>query len=137
MIVRDSDENFSVSSWVFDVSATGQKLCPFEHLAPTGVTMQSEFVSGTLTNLTTNVDLFTQDYIGIRVRLWGGEVQITQITDAKHAVGTICKNLSSNAATTDWTEEAFSAVHGYPCCVTFYQGRIFRTSFGFQKVLPL
>ncbi len=121
-ITRDSNESFALSQWVFDTK-DGQKLCPFEKFAATEMTLKSSGTNQTVT-LTASAALFTTGHVGVRFRLQGGEVQVTSVTNATTAVGSVKKDLSSTDATEIWTEEAFSPARGYPACVTFYQGRL-------------
>lgn len=122
-IVRDNNENFSVSEWLFDYATDGSKLCPFENFTGNEILMSSSVATGN-TVLTTDKDFFNDNYVGVRIRLGGGEIQITSVIDAKKANGSVIKALTSTAQTTNWTEEAFSFVRGYPATVTFYQGRL-------------
>jgi len=51
-----------------------------------------------------------------------GWLQITGVTDGKHAAATVKKDIGSIDATTDWAEGAWSNVRGYPLTVVFYPG---------------
>lgn len=64
-----------------------------------------------------------------------GYVQITYVTNSYTATATVIKNLKATTATTDWAEGAWSAVRGYPACVTFHERRLWfaRTNYEPQK----
>lgn len=53
-----------------------------------------------------------------------GYVQITAITNSYTATATVIKNLKATTATIRWAEGAWSAVRGYPACVTFQERRL-------------
>lgn len=54
-----------------------------------------------------------------------GNVQITAVTDAKHANATVKEELGGTAATYLWAEGSWSDVRGWPSTVAFYQDRLF------------
>ncbi len=122
-ITRQANETFSLSDWQFDQDKDGRKLCPFERFAADEITLTPSGTTGTIT-LTASADVFSDLHVGTRFRLQGGEVEITATQSATVASATVKKTLSGAGATKEWTEEAFSAAHGYPVCVTFYQGRL-------------
>ncbi|MGN1091537.1 MAG: hypothetical protein ACI4RJ_03520, partial [Alphaproteobacteria bacterium] len=98
-IVRDNNENFSVSEWLFDYATDGSKLCPFENFTGNEILMSSSAATGN-TVLTTDKDFFNDNYVGVRIRLGGGEIQITSVIDAKKANASVIKALTSTAQTT-------------------------------------
>jgi hypothetical protein len=53
-----------------------------------------------------------------------GIIEISSVTDANNAVGTVVKELGSTDATYRWAEGAWSPYRGYPGCVAFYQERM-------------
>ena len=75
--------------------------------------------------LTASSAIFQAGHVGSLWRIKDGYVKVTGFTsttvvtvDVKVALGT------GPAATTDWAEGAWSAVRGYPSCVTFYGQRL-------------
>jgi len=119
-IVRQADETFALTDWVFS-SSDNQVWQPYEKF--TDVTLSASGTSGNIT-LTASGNLFQSGHVGTRFRLNGGEVSVTAVTSATSATASVQKSLSSGAATSDWSEQAFSAVRGYPTTVGFYQGRL-------------
>lgn len=53
-----------------------------------------------------------------------GEVTITAVGGATSATATVTKRLFSTDATPNWSEGAFSALHGYPRTCAFHEGRL-------------
>lgn len=53
-----------------------------------------------------------------------GYVEITEVTDATHATGTVRKRLGTATATADWKLSAWNSVRGYPSCAAFFQDRL-------------
>ena len=122
-ITRSSDTTWTITDWTFDVSAQGRLLEPTGRFVEDSVQMSSSSSSGT-TTLTASQAVFTAEHVGSHVYMAKGDIEITAVTDSTHATGRVRANLNSGAATTDWQESAFSAAHGYPQTVTFYQGRL-------------
>ncbi len=67
-----------------------------------------------------------------------GYVEITHVINSYTATATVIKNLKTSSATSIWAEGAWSAVRGYPACVTFHDSRLCfgRTNHEPQKVWP-
>ncbi len=65
-----------------------------------------------------------------------GYVKITHVINSYTATATVIKALKSAASTSVWAEGAWSAVRGYPACVTFHGSRLYfaRTDHEPQKV---
>ena len=84
--------------------------------------------SGTTGNitLTASSDLFEAGHVGALWRLGTGDgyVLITAFTDSKHVSATVKSTLSGTAATSDWSEGAWSDVRGYPGAVAFFEQRL-------------
>lgn len=62
-----------------------------------------------------------------------GVVKITEVTDGKHASGTIVKKIGSTEPTTEWNEGAWSKRRGYPRSVAYYEERMM---FGGTRAKP-
>lgn len=58
------------------------------------------------------------------MRIGGKEVAITAVSSPTIASATTVQTLSGITATVDWTEQAFSAVRGWPLCAVFHQDRL-------------
>lgn len=121
-ISRNANEEWQISEWEF-YSKDGQVFCPYFNFYQNKVTLTPSAVTGTIT-LTSNTAIFSDAYIGLRLRINKGEVMINSVASATQCSATVNKNLSSAAASTDWEEQAFSALRGYPNSVTFHQDRM-------------
>ena len=55
---------------------------------------------------------------------WGGVVQVTAVTDDKHATVNVLEELAATTATKTWAEGAWSNANGWPACSAFYQNRL-------------
>ena len=65
-----------------------------------------------------------------------GYVEITHVINGYTATATVLKNLKVSTATAVWAEGAWSAVRGYPACVTIHDWRLWfaRTDHEPQKI---
>ena len=118
-MTRRDDETFVLSVWVFDSDENGKKYCPYEKFSNAMTTMR---LDGDV--LVTNADVFTNLCVGRHFRFSTGEFEVLSIIDATHAKVKQIVAPEDFSETTNWVEEAFSQEHGYPVCVTFYQGRL-------------
>ncbi len=123
MMTRQSNETFILSVWDFDTDSDGRKFCPYEKFVAANVKMNlSTVLLDTL--LTCEIPLFDETYIGRHLRVNGGEFVVQSVISATQVKVTQICAAKASGDTIDWTEEAFSSTHGYPVCVTFYQGRL-------------
>ena len=123
VMTRQSNENFVLSPWTFDTDTVGHKFCPYEKFDTTGIKMSAQS-NGVNITLTTDAAFFQNGHVGVHFKVDGGEFVVVSIVDSTHATADQIQAAQSSALTLDWLEEAFSSVHGYPVCVTFYQGRL-------------
>lgn len=121
-ITRTSHTRWVISKWYwFDKQNVRHQ--PHHKFAGTFVTLDPSGTSGSVT-VTASEDVFTDDHIGVRLRIEGKEVEITAVSNPTTATVTCHETLSSASETKDWTEQAFSAVRGWPVSVTFHQDRL-------------
>ncbi len=215
-LVRTSLTAFQLEAFTFSVdgdssSATNQFTTnqPYTRFQSTGVTLDSNGVSGNAVTLTTSANHWVSGHVGTRVRYYGTEVLITGYTSATVVTGTVQGTLkqpldinalrtiegtatievthaqhglkagenvivseaatiatitagningtravtvvvdenhyrfnaasgtadasvdgggapiiSTHAPTTEWSEQSYSSVRGYPSCVTFHENRL-------------
>ncbi|MBP5534843.1 MAG: hypothetical protein J6Y03_05000 [Alphaproteobacteria bacterium] len=121
-ITRQSNETFVLSSWVFETDAVGHKFCPYEKY-DANIKMSAQS-NGSNISLTTDNAFFQSYHVGRHFKVAGGEFVVSAVADTTHATATQVQAAQNSSLTLDWAEEAFSAQHGYPVCVTFYQGRL-------------
>ena len=111
-------------------------LQPYHKFCDDDVTLTASAVTGNIT-LTASRDVFLSKHVGRQFKFAEGYVNITSVTDATHASGTVVKKLDADAEgsliSRIWGEPAFDSDYGYPMTVAFYQSRLV---FGGSKSLP-
>ncbi len=121
-ITRTSDTEWTIADWSF-FEVNGRINQPHHKFADDGVTLTPGATTGTVT-LGASAAVFAAGHVGARVRLQNKEVEITTVTSATQATATVKETLVSTAAVTDWEEQSFSAVRGWPASVCFHQDRM-------------
>lgn len=121
-ISRNQNEVWKIAEWEF-YQKDGQVFCPYYNFYQNKVKLKPSGTSGNIT-LTTDTDVFTQNYVGVRLKINEGEVVIKSVSDAKSCKADVSKSLANASETTEWEEQAFSLVRGYPNSVTFHQDRM-------------
>lgn len=130
-ISRNANENWTIEPWEY-YQKDGNLYCPYFNFYQNKVKLTPSGTSGSIT-LTSDTDIFSSQFVGVRIKLNSGEVVITAVNDSKTCQAEVKKNLSGNGSVTDWEEQAFSAARGYPNSVTFHQDRMV---IGGSKSLP-
>lgn len=130
-ISRNNNDVWTIEPWVY-YAKDGAEYCPYFNFYQNKESIKPSGTSGNIT-LTAADEIFGAAYVGIRLRINGGEGKITAVTDSKNVSFSVTKNLSKTDAATDWEEQAFSALRGYPISVTFHQDRMV---IGGSKSLP-
>jgi len=124
-IVRTSLTAFEVRKYVFDTTtADDETFQPYFSFQASGVTLTPQATSGTGKTMTTSSDYWVSGHVGKIIRYAGNEILITGYTSATVVTGTIRKTLSATTASTDWDEQVFSSVRGFPSAVTFHEDRL-------------
>ncbi len=128
-LLRTGATTFTLADFAFENGSTGApRRQPYYKFVADSVTMTPSATTGSIT-LTASADVFTSDHVGTFFRLDGGsgfkEVEITAYTSATIATATVRETLTNTTATTDWQEQTFSAVRGYPRCSTFHDQRLY------------
>lgn len=121
-LTRNAGGVWLLQEWEFftDANVVHQ---PYFKFSETGVTLTPSATTGTIT-LTASTAVFTEDHEGVRLRVAGKEVEITDFNSATVVTATVIQTLGGTSATIDWEEQAFSAVRGYPVSVAFHQDRL-------------
>lgn len=121
-------------NWIFNnTSKQGHSSQPFNRfddlpniiITPSGV--ENEI------SLTASGDIFDDSFLGIRLAIDGGEVEIFDIQSSTQAKAVVKVKLQNNNPSSDWLEQAFSSKRGYPNSITFHQNRLV---IGGSKSLP-
>lgn len=121
-LTRNSGGTWSLIDWVW-YEEEGVRFQPYYKFADSAVTITTSGTSGTIT-LTASDDVFIEDHEGVRFRIGGKEVTVTDVASATVATATTIEDLDGSSATIDWQEQVFSPVHGYPVTVAFHQDRL-------------
>lgn len=125
-INRTNEFDWHVADWVFH-EQDERIQAPHYKFAGGDVTLDPSGVSGTIT-LTASKAVFYDAHVGVRLRLQDKEVQVTAVPGGGEpyasATADVKETLASAEPTIDWTESAFSPVHGWPVAVTFHQDRL-------------
>ncbi|MBL8659855.1 MAG: hypothetical protein JNM75_08885 [Rhodospirillales bacterium] len=121
-ITRRDATNWIIAEWSFSEKG-GRKLIPHRKIAPEQTTLNPSGTSGNIAILASD-EVFAPDHVGIRLRLNNREVAVTEVVSATEIRADVKQSLTSTQPTEDWTEEAFSAVRGWPAAVCFHQDRL-------------
>lgn len=121
-LTRDGGGTFALTDWVFYVE---DDVCyqPYYKFVPSDVTLDPSGTTGSI-SLTASTALFEAGHDGTRLRVNGSEVEITSVDSPTVVTVTVIEDLPDADPTIDWSEQAFSAVRGYPVSVAFHQDRL-------------
>ena len=123
-LTRLSDTNWLLGDWVFLTSETTSVVQqPYYKFAADTITLTPSATTGSIT-LTASLAVFQGGHVGTRMRIAGKEVTINAVSSPTVASATVVQTLAALTPTVDWTEQAFSAVHGWPVCAVFHQDRL-------------
>ncbi|MEK9810737.1 MAG: hypothetical protein VW362_09840, partial [Candidatus Nanopelagicales bacterium] len=123
-IVRTAADAFSRSAFTFEAHSSGYPYYePYFKFASESVTITPSATSGSIT-LTTSADHWVAGHVGVRVRVAGKTCTIDSYTSATVVDATVNETLAGTSAVTDWDEQVFSAVQGYPGCVALHEQRL-------------
>ncbi len=121
-IMRSTSGIWSITDITWNTSGN-LSLQPYYKFASPDVTLFSSQTTGSAT-LTASAPIFTSAYIGVRLRIRTTECTITGFTNPTTVTATIHGALAATPATTDWKEQAFNTLRGYPVTLSFYQDRL-------------
>ncbi len=130
-ISRNANEVWMIEPWEY-YQKDGCLYCPYFNFYQNKVKLTPGGTGGNIT-LTADADIFSDAFVGVRIKINSGEAVITSVTDSRHCQADVKKGLSGTGASSDWEEQAFSPVRGYPNSVTFHQDRMV---IGGSKSLP-
>lgn len=130
-ITRTSHTAWTIAELAFGEN-NGRIFQPHHKFAADSVTLAPSAATGTAT-LTASADVFEAGHVGTRIRLQNKEVEITAVASAISATALVKETLAGTAATTDWEEQAFSPVRGWPVSLCFHQDRL---AIGGSRDLP-
>lgn len=125
-ISRNDKEVWTIGEWQY-YSKDGRVYCPYNNFYQNEKNLWSSAgYGGTHLTMTTNNALFTEDWVGIRIRWNGGEGKVTKYVDPTHIEVDFDEKAkpTKTDASKDWEEMTFSKLRGYPRSVTFHQDRM-------------
>ena len=125
-ILRTGSITFTSSNYEFETDSTAptpKKFCPFYKYAASNITMTPSATTGTGITLTLSSAYWQAGHAGLYVRYKGKQLKITSITSSTVAVADVIETLPSTTASSDWDEEAFSSIYGYPIAGSFNDQR--------------
>ena len=121
-INRFGDETWTIEPWKF-YEEGGFVFCPYfnfyknkENLTITGHAL------GVL--LTSQNEIFSNGYVDVKLKIGDSCLEIAEFIDSQNVIAKILKNAGIPATTSDWEEQSFSKVRGYPTSITFHQDRM-------------
>lgn len=101
MLVRTALDSFEITPYSFDVRADNKKTYqPYYSFQGKGVTLDPSDVTGSIT-LTVSEDYFVSDHVGTIIRYGESEIEITGVTNATTATGTVIDSLRLRLAVLD------------------------------------
>jgi len=93
-ITRTGASSFTRAAFAFDQAANGADTYqPFYKFAASTITLSSSASAVGSTTLTTSAAYFTANHVGLRLKWYGSEIEITGYTNSTTATGTIKKQL--------------------------------------------
>lgn len=124
-LTRNAGGTWVLSDWAFfaDPSRGDAVQQPYYKFSGDDVSLTPDGTSGTV-NVTASENLFLSGHEGTRLRIEGKEVLIDSVASPTVAACTVIEDLNSTNATTDWKEQSFSPVRGYPVTAAFHQDRL-------------
>ncbi|HEY1097043.1 MAG TPA: hypothetical protein VGF14_07365 [Alphaproteobacteria bacterium] len=123
-LIRLGDTSWQLLDWEFQTDSTTNAVQqPYYKYAAESMTITPSGTTGTIT-LTTNGAVFQSTHANTRLRIAGKEVLINSISSPTVVNATVIQTLANTNPTTDWAEQAFSPLHGWPQCAVFHQDRL-------------
>lgn len=121
-IVRRSINNWTIASWNFS-QRDGRICSPHRKFVDEQVTLKPAGTTGNVV-LTPSAAVFKAGHAGVRFRIVNKEVAVTDVLSETQARVDVKQPLVGTQAAEDWSEEAFSAVRGWPAAACFHQDRL-------------
>jgi hypothetical protein len=122
-LTRSGAGAWSLSPWVFHTDDNGVNRQPMFKHAESSVTLNPSGSSGTIT-ITASTNIFNPLHAGNFLSIGGKQVEITSYASPTVVDALVIENLDNTNATTDWEEQAFSMLRGWPISVCFHQDRL-------------
>jgi len=121
-ILRAGAADWSLAPWPL-AEADGRRSIPHYRFGDPGVTLSADGVTGSV-SVIASAPVFQAGHIHARFRIGNGEGYPNAVHSPTQANFIVTRTLPGTGATDDWTEQAWSAVRGWPGSVTFHQDRL-------------
>ncbi|CAO3412919.1 hypothetical protein [Azospirillum doebereinerae] len=121
-LTRSAAGAWTLSDWAYVVKDELVRL-PFYRFGDPAVTLTPSGTSGAVT-VTASAPVFDQRHDGTRLRIKDKQLLVTGVVSATQLNATAKEALADTAATTDWEEQAFSPLRGWPVSAAFHQDRL-------------
>jgi hypothetical protein len=122
-LTRSGAGVWALDPWAFFIDDAGNNRQPYFKFAKSDVSLTPNGTTGTIT-LTASADVFNPLHAGTRLRVAGKDFQITSYASPTVVEGNLIDDLDNTNATTDWQEQSFSSLRGWPISVAFHQDRL-------------
>ena len=122
-LTRSGGGIWDLNPWVFYSDDDGVNHQPYFKYANSDVSITPSATTGAIT-LNASADVFNAAHAGTKMRVNGVEINITSYASPTVVDGTLVSDLESTDATTDWQEQSFSSLRGWPISVAFHQDRL-------------
>jgi hypothetical protein len=122
-LTRSGTGTWSLSAWQFFEDDDGVNHQPFFKFADSDVTITPTAITGNIT-LTASANVFEAGHAGTFLTIGGKQVEITSYASPTVVDATVIENLDNTNATSNWKEQAFSTLRGWPVSVCFHQDRL-------------
>lgn len=130
-VSRYDNDLWKIEDWEY-YSQDGKIYCPYFNYFQNKVKLHVGN-EGSQSYAYTDTAVFSPEYVGSRIRVANGEVEIIRYVDPKKVEVKISHKVDNSNDSTDWEESAFSNRRGWPNSVTFHQDRMV---IGGSKSLP-
>jgi hypothetical protein len=117
-LTRSGAGVWSLSPWFFHTDDNGVNRQPMFKHAESAVTLNPSGSSGNIT-ITASDNIFNPLHAGCFLSIGGKQVEVTSYASPTVVDASVIENLDSTNATTDWEEQAFSTLRGWPVSVCF------------------
>ena len=122
-LTRSADGIWALNAWEFYTEDNGKNHQPYFKFSKSDVSLTPSGTTGSVT-VTASTDVFDPLHAGTRLRINGVDFDVTSYASATVVDGTLIEDLESADATTDWQEQSFSTLRGWPISVAFHQDRL-------------
>ena len=122
-LTRSGAGVWSIGQWFFYTDDNGVNHQPTFKFADQEVTLNPSGSSGSIT-LTASAPIFSPLHAGTFLSIGGKQVEVTSYASPTVVDVLTIEDLETTEATSNWEEQAFSTLRGWPVSVAFHQDRL-------------